>query len=520
MAEDTREIIGKLDLNAVYFYPTANALNKSILDATKEIRGFLQANDVHDYEKQGQGGDEKVEVATLFVREDSLVETKASLYRPVTKDGDPRVWFYGMKEYCSAGDHIALLYFSEKLLIINCSNEGVISSIKNGVSPLFGFLNKLDDTDIPPEQAVDDNEDPVRYTVNSFGWDVDVEGLVKRLNRGDIFVPEFQRGFVWSGPEKSRFIESLILGLPVPTVFLAIDSISKEYNIIDGQQRLKTLQSYLGGEFSLSGKSLSEELKGCYFSSDVAKSRNPKVLSRVDSRALSDAVLHAVVIRSELPEGTPDTEYSEAIIQIFKRLNTSGKPLQSQEIRASIFRGPLLSLLDGLNSLGVWRKLFGNVHSRMKDVEAILRVLALYVQGEKYKSPMPRFLDSFMEEFRFSEDARLDELESKFVAALVILSKSEGDLVFKSGGTFKLTKFDSLVVAVMSSLDYSSGDKFDILVERFFNQISVTDFSRKIANLEADDSKDGYQWSVSEFVNDTNRVLSRIECGKRFLKID
>lgn len=86
------------------------------------------------------------------------------------------------------------------------------------------------------------------------------------MDRSDIYVPGFQRGFVWTRAEKSRFIESLILGLPVPTLFLARDAEPSRLNIIDGQQRLKTLQSYLSGEFSLAGKEIPDDLKGRFHS--------------------------------------------------------------------------------------------------------------------------------------------------------------------------------------------------------------------------------------------------------------
>ena len=132
---------------------------------------------------------------------------------------------------------------------------------------------------------------------------------------------------------------------------------------------------------------------------------------------------------------------------------------------------------------------------------------------------MPKFLDSFMEQFRFADDVRLNELRAKFIASLHILLESEGSLVFKSGGTFKLTKLDSLVVGLMSSLEYSAGDTYETLKDNFFGQMSPEILSRKIGELEADDSDAGYQWSIAEFVNDTNRVTARIECGKRFLKV-
>ena len=181
-----------------------------------------------------------------------------------------------------------------------------------------------DDTEVADGKEVND-EPPKRYNVSSYGWDSDVEGLVKRLKRGDIYVPGFQRGFVWTGPEKSRFIESLILGLPVPNVFLAQDAKTRNLNIVDGQQRLRSLGDYLDGKFYLSGQDIQEELKGCYFSREVAKAKSSKVLSDSDARALADAVLHSIVIKPDPSYDDPDLghEYNQAVIQIFKRLNLS-----------------------------------------------------------------------------------------------------------------------------------------------------------------------------------------------------
>src|SRR5436189_81341 len=83
----------------------------------------------------------------------------------------------------------------------------------------------------------DDTIVPQQYNITSFGADYDFEGIVRRLQRGDIFTPEFQRGYVWTMQTASRFIESLLLGLPVPGVFLARESTSNKLIVIDGQQR-------------------------------------------------------------------------------------------------------------------------------------------------------------------------------------------------------------------------------------------------------------------------------------------
>lgn len=100
---------------------------------------------------------------------------------------------------------------------------------------------------------VEDNEDsssPQIYGITSYGADYDVEGLVKRLRRGDIFIPPFQRDYVWNQAEASRLVESLLLGLPVPGVFLAKENDSNKLSVIDGQQRLKSLFFFYEGFFN------------------------------------------------------------------------------------------------------------------------------------------------------------------------------------------------------------------------------------------------------------------------------
>jgi len=89
----------------------------------------------------------------------------------------------------------------------------------------------------------------VRYEISSYGIDFDVKGLVERLRQDKVYVPEFQRSFVWRLPDSSRFIESLLLGLPVPGIFLAKDPDSQKLFVIDGQQRLKSLQYSYDGVF-------------------------------------------------------------------------------------------------------------------------------------------------------------------------------------------------------------------------------------------------------------------------------
>ena len=109
--------------------------------------------------------------------------------------------------------------------------------------------NELVDLESDAEIESDDEAPLVHYDITSYGIDFDVEGLVKRIGRGTILLPEFQRNYVWTLPEASRFIESLLLGLPVPGIFLAHDTESGKMYVIDGQQRLLSLQFFLSGYF-------------------------------------------------------------------------------------------------------------------------------------------------------------------------------------------------------------------------------------------------------------------------------
>ena len=108
---------------------------------------------------------------------------------------------------------------------------------------------RLNEQSVNDDTAAYDVEEPVNYRITSYGVDFDVEGLVRRINEDEIFVPDFQRGFVWTLQQASQFIESLLLGLPVPGIFLTTEPETEKLMVIDGQQRLKTLQYYYAGKF-------------------------------------------------------------------------------------------------------------------------------------------------------------------------------------------------------------------------------------------------------------------------------
>nr|WP_324257194.1 DUF262 domain-containing protein [Cellvibrio fontiphilus] len=492
------ESLIKYQITYELLFLTDTGLGKGILDATAPVVELLKNEKIHDYESQAQGPDHKIIKSCIILSDGLCEEANISLYRPETKKGDPRFWPSRFSNYASPNQVFALYVVNKHIVFINLSDGQPFNESD------YNEIIKLSSDELTVEEAEVEESDsrevdePSRFEISSYGWDSDVEGLVKRIQRGDIKVPGFQRKFVWNKTEQSRFIESLILGLPVPNIFLAKDSDTKTLNVIDGQQRLKTLENYLSGEFPISNtKSIHEDFRGRYFNVEVAKTPQSKVLEEADARALSDSIIHSIVIR---PDPSSDStsyghEYNNAVIQIFRRLNTSGKPLQPQEVRSCIFYGPFDDMLHELNGIDSWRNFFGAEHNRCKDVETILRFFALYENFENYKAPMPSFLDRYMEENRNMDAAKLDKMHELFVSVVNSLFSACGPSLFKNGSTFLLSKFDAITVGFAKYL--SSGKTTDL-----------KDIREKVAHLMDDPN---YMKSTIEFINDTDNVTRRIK---------
>lgn len=122
-----------------FLVPTPTGYEKSIMDATKPLRELLKFANVHDYETQGQGQENKVIIESHFITRDDVINTSASLYRPNTKDGDPRIWFSDLKKYCKPCNLLAIFVYDKSLYVINLSNKEIQDSLKNR-GHVFSFL--------------------------------------------------------------------------------------------------------------------------------------------------------------------------------------------------------------------------------------------------------------------------------------------------------------------------------------------------------------------------------------------
>ncbi len=124
-------IFARTGIPVAFLVPTPTGYSKSIMDATSSVRELLKNANVHDYEHQQQGTESKVMIESFFVYPHGLRETVASVYRPNTKKGDPRIWFSKLTHYCNPCNLLALIIIEHKIYVINLSDEAISTSLKS-----------------------------------------------------------------------------------------------------------------------------------------------------------------------------------------------------------------------------------------------------------------------------------------------------------------------------------------------------------------------------------------------------
>ena len=282
------------------------------------------------------------------------------------------------------------------------------------------------------------DDDDVVYQITTSGADFDVDGLVKRFDRGTIYRPEFQRNFVWTWPQASKFIESILLGLPIPSVFLFREEETQKLLIVDGLQRLTTLHAFKKGRLPHNERVF--KLK------DVKPRFEGKTLEDLeedDRLRFEDAIIHAMIIQQMAPDDS-----NSSVFHIFERLNSNGTPLQPQEMRAAVYHGPFQDMLGKANECQEWREIFGPMHKRAKDQELILRFLALKFHREQYSRPMKGFLNDFMALHRRDSEEDLAGYHKCFEDTIRRIYEALGKQAFRISRSMNVAFFDALMVAV------------------------------------------------------------------------
>ena len=331
--------------------------------------------------------------------------------------------------------------------------------------------------------------------------DPEVDSLHRRFTKGRLHVqPIYQRQFVWDKIKSSRLIESALLDIPIPIVYLSEEKDGKE-NVIDGQQRLTAFFSFIDGkfpnnsEFKLAGLKVFTELNGKKFNE----------LSEEFQDKISTYKMRVIKFKKE---SDGDLQF-----EIFARLNTGSVPLNDQELRNCVFRGRFNELIKELSQDKDFKYLIGiaTPDRRMKDRELVLRFAAFHFNTYlNYYAPIKKFLNDTMEKYQNISSADESNLRNAFKNTVsIILSLLDnnafkryyrGDEKNKNGRwetqKFNVSLFDIMMYSfaredkntVFQNLDRIREALIDLMTtdQDFIDSIELSTSSKKAVTIRFD----------------------------------
>ncbi|HBA9857408.1 TPA: DUF262 domain-containing protein, partial [Escherichia coli] len=323
--------------------------------------------------------------------------------------------------------------------------------------------------------------------------------LLRREARGQlVLAPDFQRKLVWDRKHQSELIESILMGIPIPLIYLFEDE-NGVRQIIDGKQRISALKRYVNNEFSLTDLSMLPDLRGKKFS-DI-----PPLLQA----KLEDCQLHSYVIQPPTPEYVK--------FNIFERVNRSGINLNKQEMRHALYQGKATKLIKDLAEHESFRLATGNgvKSERMRDRYLVLRFVGFYLlvtnqmPGVEFRSDIDAFLASAMKFINTkADDELLEEVEDACITGMTNVYKALGSEAFRFS-----TKSGAKRRPVNMGL-------FEVLV-MVFSQISFEFLSK---NIELKQLIEQYKYNFDEIgifsgaIDTTQYVNMRFDFAKEIME--
>lgn len=340
--------------------------------------------------------------------------------------------------------------------------------------------------------------DPNRIRVKL--WTPTVDLVLKRLAEGEIdLAPDFQRAAgIWKDRAQSQLIESLLIRIPLPAFY--VDGSNEDcLVVVDGIQRLTAIKRFvLDGSLALGGLEYMTELNGKLF----------KDLPRSLQRRLEETMLTVYLI----DKGTPD----EAKLNIFKRLNTGGEPLTTQEIRHAMHPGPVRGFLRKLAESPEFQSATQGKFSdqRMTDRECALRFCAFVLTAPaRYPAhgDLQGFLHSAMKGLNALTDIERNDLAQRFARAMTAAKQVLGDQAFRkpsrSGRRAPVNK--ALFEVWALGFDARTDDELDRLVER------RATLEKRFANL-FNENRD-FEKALSQGTGDPAKVRLRFSAIEELL---
>lgn len=309
-----------------------------------------------------------------------------------------------------------------------------------------------------------------------------VKSIPEMLKSGDYKLnPEYQRRNRWSNDRKSRLIESFIMNVPLPPIFLYEYEYSK-YEVMDGLQRLSSINDFYNNDFSLEGLEYWGELNGKKYSelpSEIQKG--------IDRRYISSIVL--------LEETAKTLEEAEELKQIvFERLNSGGEKLTPQETRNALYNGKFNQLCIRIAENPKFKEMWNitsnedTYYKKMYDVELVLRFFA-YRFLNKFRNTKEKFFDEYLKQANLFSIETIKELENLFEETIYVIWEIFGKEAFilpkneRQNLRPTTVMYDPLMQVISKYINYK--DKLIKNKETIFNQIrSSSDLYAKYYNEE------------------------------------
>ncbi len=257
-------------------------------------------------------------------------------------------------------------------------------------------------------------------------WEPSISELCSKKQDGELILqPTWQRDFVWDQKKASRLIESILINVPLPVVYLDEDN-EGIFTVIDGQQRLTSLISFIEGKFLKTEKDIVDfKLKGI----DIMAELNGKKFSELEKvvqRKIKNTPIKCIVIEAK---SHPDIKF-----EIFERLNTGAVKLNDDELRNSMYRGPYVDLLKELAANEDFQYLLNRpqFHKRMIDRGMALRFLAFWNKTYlKYKPPIKQFVNHEINENKNLSKEKETEYRNKFLHSIEMSKLVFADKAFR-----------------------------------------------------------------------------------------
>ena len=344
---------------------------------------------------------------------------------------------------------------------------------------------------------IEDEEDEsphVEYSISVFPSDPNLALLVQQIKNEDIVIPYYQREFVWSIKQSSRLIESFLMGLPVPQIFLYVNE-EEQLEVIDGQQRLLTVKYFFEGYFdeeNSKGKRKIFKLKGLSKHSEYNEKTFVE-LSEKDQRKLKNSTLRAINVKQLKPD-----KGMNSVFHIFERLNTGGTQLKQQEIRNIIYRGNIVSELKKMNENKAWISILRpkNTNNNQKGIEIILRLFSLFKIWHEYENPMVHYLNEFMAKNRSFDSENAGLFKYRFAQATELVSTAI-EKPFRPKRILNHAILETVMISVLEN-----------------DRITTNVLRENYPKLLKDE---GFNASIVSRTTDTAAIKRRIEIAKRII---